>query len=47
MLAERENKVDLIAGIDKELDNEVFSILLDLQKKEILKMLLHHLQKYM
>ena len=34
MLAERENKVDLIAGIDKELDNEVFSILLDLQRRD-------------
>ena len=34
MLAERENKVDLIAGIDKEVDNEVFSILLDLQRRD-------------
>ena len=35
MLAERENKVDLIAGIDiKKVDNEVFSILLDLQRRD-------------
>ncbi len=34
-LAERENKVDLIAGIDSSnLDNEVFSILLDLQRRD-------------
>jgi len=35
MLAERENKVDLIAGIDStKVDNEVFSILLDLQRRD-------------
>ena len=35
MLAERENKVDLIAGIDtNKVDNEVFSILLDLQRRD-------------
>ena len=35
MLAERENKVDLIAGIDTaKVDNEVFSILLDLQRRD-------------
>ncbi len=35
MLAERENKVDLIAGIDIDrVDNEVFSILLDLQRRD-------------
>ena len=35
MLAERENKVDLIVGIDtNKVDNEVFSILLDLQRRD-------------
>ena len=35
MLADRENKVDLIAGIDSsKVDNEVFSILLDLQRRD-------------